>query len=410
MRILMLTQWYDPEPFLKGLPFAKALTELGHEVQVVTGFPNYPGGKVYGGYKIKLFQKEVFGNVAVLRVPLYPSHDSSTIKRVLNYASFAISLSLFAPLVKKNFDVMYVYHPPASIGLAAILVSLVRKIPFVYDIQDLWPDTLKATGMFRFKKGLSLIDWWCRILYRRAKKIVVLSPGFKRELISRGVPSNKIEIVYNWAQEEFFPVSDHKNEKIINLKKKLGIEKTFNVVFAGNIGKAQALETILEAADIIRAKYTDIRFVFIGDGISLGHLKKKSEENDLPNTIFLSRKPPSEIGLYLEVADALLIHLKNDPLFKITIPSKTQSYLSVGKPILHCVGGDSAELIKEANAGIVCCPENAKDIAKKVERLYLIGTKQRLKMGENGKNYYEANLSFAKGVRKFEWQFQALSK
>ena len=192
MRILMLTQWFDPEPTFKGLAFAKELVRLGHEVEVLTGFPNYPGGELYEGYKIRLIQRENIDGISVLRVPLYPSHDGSALRRIANYVSFAFSAAFIGALLVKPADVMYVYHPPATVGFAASVIGMVRRIPFVYDIQDLWPDTLAATGMLNNPSILKLVDSGCRFIYRHAAKIVVLSPGFKEMLITRGVPAKKI--------------------------------------------------------------------------------------------------------------------------------------------------------------------------------------------------------------------------
>ncbi len=187
MKILFLTQWFDPEPIFKGLAFAKALRDRGHQVQVLTGFPNYPEGKIYPGYRLQLLQREVMEGIEVIRVPLYPSHDSSALRRVANYVTFALAATLLGPWVVRLADVMYVYHPPASVALPAIVIGKLRGIPFVYDVLDLWPDTLSATGMVRSRAVLGLVDWWCRLAYWMASKVVVVTVGFKKVLIGRGV-------------------------------------------------------------------------------------------------------------------------------------------------------------------------------------------------------------------------------
>jgi len=176
-RILFLTQWFYPELSFKGLPFAKELSKLGYEVQVLTGFPNYPGGTVYDGYKIKLFQRETIDGISVFRVPLYPSHDNKLLNRMANYVSFALSASFLGFLGIKRPDVIYVYHPPATIGLPALFLHLLYRVPFIYDIQDLWPDTLSATGMVNNKVIIWFVKKWCQLIYSQATKIVVLSPG-----------------------------------------------------------------------------------------------------------------------------------------------------------------------------------------------------------------------------------------
>jgi len=237
MRILFITQWFQPEQMFKGLPFAKELLKLGHEVEVLTGFPNYPEGKIYNGYKIRFLQRETIDGVPVIRVPLYPSHDRSGWRRFVNYVSFALSAAIIGPWVVKKADVAYVYHPPATIGFPAAMIKLLRGIPFVYDIQDLWPDTLTATGMFTNKLGLWLVDRWCRFVYWAANKIIVLSPGFKNALIERGVPGDKIKVIYNWVDDTMVK----QVPKNPALAAKLGLDGKFNIAFAGNMGKHRPL-------------------------------------------------------------------------------------------------------------------------------------------------------------------------
>jgi hypothetical protein len=193
MRILMVSQWFDPEPAFKGLPFAKALKSRGHDVRVLTGFPNYPEGRLYPGYRVKPLQREAMEGIPVLRVPLYPSHDASALRRTANYLSFALSAAAIGGFASGPADVMYVYHPPATVALPAMVIGRAHRIPFVYDIQDLWPDTLAATGMMGNALLLKAVDRWCRWTYRAASRIVVLSPGFKAKLVERGVPREKIE-------------------------------------------------------------------------------------------------------------------------------------------------------------------------------------------------------------------------
>lgn len=396
MRILLITQWFQPELIFKGLPFAKELSKLGHEVEVLTGFPNYPEGKIYEGYKIRLFQKEIMDGIPVIRVPLYPRHDKSGVGRFINYVSFAFSAAIIGPWVVKKADVAYVYHPPATVGLPAIIIRILRRIPFVYDIQDLWPDTLKATGMFHNKLGLWLIDKWCRLIYRIANKIVVLSPGFKKALIERGVRSEKIEIVYNWADDTM--VKPTKRDP--TLAAKFGMFGKFNIVFAGNIGKAQALESVLTAADILRKESSHIQFVFVGGGLEVENLKRKARDMGLRNVIFIPKQPMSEIGAILVLADVLLVHLKKDPLFRITVPSKIQAYMAIGRPILIGVQGDAADLIVNAGAGFTCIPENSESIADGVRRFLKMSPEELEAMGENGRKFYQQELSLAVGTKK----------
>lgn len=403
MRILLLSQWFAPEPIFKGLPFAKALKARGHDVQVLTGFPNYPEGKLYPGYRVRPLQRETMEGIPVIRVPLYPSHDASALRRAANYASFALSAAAIGGFAVDPADVMYVYHPPATVALPAMAIGRMRGIPFVYDIQDLWPDTLAATGMMGGGSLLKAVDRWCRWTYGAASRIVVLSPGFKAKLVERGVPPGKIDVIYNWSDESR-AAGGPRDEALAT---DLGFSGRFNVVFAGTMGKAQALDAVLDAAGKVAAKRPGIRFVFVGGGIEVERLRQAAREKRLSNVAFHPRRPFSEIGGVLRLADALLVHLKDDPLFRITIPSKIQSYLFMGRPVLAAVQGDAADLVRAAGAGLCCAPEDSDAIAERAVELFDMPRERREEMGRNGREYYRRELSMAVGVGRFEETFRA---
>lgn len=402
MQILILTQFFDPEPTFKGLVFARSLKEQGHEVSVLTGFPNYPGGKIYSGYKIRAFQKEQIDGVAIYRVPLFPSHGKSKIGRVLNYGSFF--LTAFCALLFLSFrkNIVYVYHPPATVGVAAALSSLITRVPFVYDIQDLWPDTLSATGMISNIKILKMVGVLCKWIYSRAVKIVVLSPGFKKLLIERGVPENKIEIIYNWCDEKSLQAESRSSNDY-------GMANRFNVVFAGNIGKAQALHVVLAAAQILAVKNPQILISFVGSGIELESLKEKAKMQNIKNVQFIPHMPMNEVGAVLKASDVLLVHLKNDPLFAVTVPSKTQAYLAIGKPVLMAVHGDAADLINEARAGLTIPSENPSAMADAILQFAAMETSRLDAMGQCGLNFYFTKLSLKIGTLKFIEVFRKAS-
>lgn len=402
LRILFLTQWFQPEPFFKGLPFAKELQRRGHTVQILTGFPNYPGGRLYEGYRVSFYQKEMMDGISVIRVPLYPSHDQSSLKRVANYLSFAVSAAALGSCLVNKADVMYVYHPPATVGFPAMVISLLRGIPFVYDIQDLWPDTLFSTGMVKNDRILHVVGHWCKLIYRRAARVAVLSPGFKAALVARGVPENKVEVVYNWCDES--QVKDSLPDD--SLAESHGSAGSFTVVFAGTMGKAQGMDTVLDAAAILEERLPSVKFYLIGGGIEVARLKRRAAEERIGNVVFVPRQPVAEIGKYLAFADVLLVHLSKEPLFEITIPSKTQAYLAAGKPVLMAVAGDAADLVTRAGAGVVCEPDNREMLAAALEQLHNMTPGERMGMGMRGKNYYRNELSQAVGAAKFEQLFR----
>lgn len=401
MRILMITQWFDPEPTFKGLLFARELQKLGHEVEVLTGFPNYPGGKVYPGYRIKPFQREVVEGVPVLRVPLYPSHDQSGVRRAANYLSFAVSASVGGLFLRRP-DVAYVYHPPATVSLPALVLRALKGVPFVYDIQDLWPDTLAATGMMERSALLNTVGSFMSGVYKRAAHIAVLSDGFKGKLMERGVPERQITVIPNWTDEGQIQLPLHDPQRAAEL----GFAGKFNVVFAGTMGKAQALDTVLDAAELLRESVPEARFVLIGGGVEVEGLQQKAHEKALPNLTFLPRRPPSEIGEILSMADALLVHLKDDPLFAITIPSKTQAYLMTGKPILMGVRGDAARMVEAAGAGLAFDPQDPQALADGIQQLIRLTPAERQQMGLSGRQYYFDHLSLAAGTKQFAHIFE----
>ncbi|WP_312449966.1 glycosyltransferase family 4 protein [Stutzerimonas nitrititolerans] len=394
-RVLLLTQWFDPEPTFKGLVFARELVRQGFEVEVLTGFPNYPGGKIYPGYKLKLLQREEIDGVRVTRVPLYPSHDQGAVGRVLNYVSFAAASLIYGLFGARRPDVIYAYHPPLTVGVCAALIRLFRRVPVVYDIQDMWPDTLRATGMFSNEKALKLVSRVCDWVYRRVDHLVVLSPGFKHLLVGRGVAADKIDVIYNWCAEDSLsaPRGD--------VPQALRSSGKFRILFAGNMGKAQALDAVLEAAELVQQQAPDLIFVFLGGGVEVKRLQELAASKILANVLFLPPVPMAEVGSYLSGADALLVHLKKDPLFTITIPSKTQAYMAVGKPILMAVDGNAADLVRDSGCGKVAESENPLAIAEAALALMRASTNERNVMAENGRRFYQQKLSLKVGAGRF---------
>ncbi|MDO8455989.1 MAG: glycosyltransferase family 4 protein [Burkholderiaceae bacterium] len=403
VRVLLLTQWFDPEPTFKGMVFARELVRQGFEVEVVTGFPNYPGGKVYPGYRIKLLQREVIDGVQITRVPLYPNHDQSAIKRVLNYLSFAASSLLYGLFVAKRADVIYAYHPPLTVGITAGLIRLFRRIPVVYDIQDMWPDTLRATGMINNPRALDAVAAVCQWVYRRVDHLVVLSPGFKRLLTQRCVPERKIDVIYNWADEAAL------NAPQGQLPANFPGPEQFRILFAGNMGKAQALDAVLDAAALLQARVSRVCFVMLGGGVEVERLKKRAAELQLRNTVFLPPVPMAEVGTLLNAADALLVHLRKDPLFEVTIPSKTQAYMAVGKPLLMAVNGDAADLVLQSGGGVVAESESVDGLVAAAESLSELTPDQLHAMGQKAQRYYREHLALQVGVSRFGEIFRRLA-
>jgi colanic acid biosynthesis glycosyl transferase WcaI len=394
-RIVLLTQWFDPEPTFKGIIFARKLIEQGYEVEVITGFPNYPGGKVYPGYKISLLQRESIQDIEVTRVALYPSHDGSAIKRILNYVSFALTAAFYGIFMMKKADVMYVYHPPLTTGVSAAVIRFFRKIPVVYDVQDMWPDTLKATGMVSNETVLEIVSKVCQGVYKNVDKIAVLSPGFKDLLMERGIPASKIQLIYNWCDESALALPEGV------LPENFPSSDKFTILFAGTMGKAQALDAVIAAAAIVQNLNSKINFVFVGGGVEVAHLQELVTVQNLNNVVFIPRVPMSQVGSMLQQADVLLVHLRKDPLFEITLPSKIQAYMSTAKPILVAVAGNATSIIEEAQCGLVAEPENPQSIADAAILLANMSATELATMGKAGRGFYDAKMSIDVGVASF---------
>ena len=390
-RIIFLSQLFDPEPTIKGLPFIKALTDRGIEAEVVTGFPNYPGGKIYSGHTRQWRSNEVMDGINITRLATYMSHDASAIRRILCYVSFYATSLIYLLFSARRSDLIYVYYPSLTAGLSAISARLFRRTPVILDIQDMWPDSLGSSGMITNRRLLRTAHFLCNLLYRNSSHILVQSPGFKRLLIERGVPAKKITVVYNWA-----------DERTASARPGLppGFEPSDGVrfLFAGNMGAAQGLPALLDAARLLQDSGVPATFLLMGSGTERPALEVQAALLGLRNLRFLPRVPMSEVQAYLDAADVLIVHLKDQPLFRTTIPSKTQAYLRAGRPILMAAPGDAADLVVQAGAGLVATPENPQDLAAKARTLAEMTPSERDETGAAGRDYYQTTLSMHKAL------------
>ncbi len=391
MRVVILSQYYPPEPIPKPHELARGLTERRHEVVVITGFPNYPAGKLYAGTRLQLWKWDNRDGIRVLRLPLYPDHSRSAFRRVLNYGSFALSAALLGSVFSGPIDAIFVEHPPLTTGVAARVLGGVRRAPFLFAVNDLWPESIEATGMVRNQGFLRFIGRLERFVYKRAAAIAVISNGIKQNLVGKGVPPEKVHVIPHWADESVYrPVPPDPE-----LARQLGMAGRFKVVFAGQLGLAQGLDVVLEAAGEV-VDLTDVQFVLVGDGTDAERLRRVAGERRLNNVRFLGRQPAAQMPHIFAISDVLLVHLRDDPLFRITIPSKTITYMACGRPALMAVEGDAADLIRTAGAGVTCRSGDAKDLAETVRQLRTMDRAELEKMGRAGREAFLA--SFSRGV------------
>lgn len=393
MRIMYLTQWFDPEPgVIKGPEFVNHLISSGFDIDVVTGVPNYPGGQIYKSHRIRLFQSEQMKNFEVYRLPLFPSHDKSALKRALNYLSFFLSSLIYGLWSARRYDAAYVYHPPITVGLSAALFCGFWKKPFILEIQDLWPDTVAASGMANSSRTVKILNGLCNFVYRRANQIIVQSAGMRTALLQRGVPSDKLHVVRNWADSAALcPV-------VLAPDDNASTRRVCSFVYGGNLGKAQALHSFIRAAQKVAEQGFEISVTLIGTGVEENALKRMVTDEAISNVQFLSRVPKEEIGAHFAAADCLIMHLADLPLFTITLPSKTQFYLASGRPIIAAVSGEAAEILDASGAAMVVRPENVDSIAEAMIAMARKSNSEREKMGKLGLQYYHDTFSFEKGV------------
>lgn len=386
---------------VKVARLASELDACGHSIEVVTTFPNYPLGRIYDGWLQRMHHIEDDDGVTVHRVPLFPDHSRSAVRRVLSYVSFGAMAGLLGKRITQKPDLVWAYHPPLPTLWAAASLARRYKVPFTMEIQDMWPETLRASGMVNSERVISMVNRSCNRMYRKATAISVISAGFRENLLAKGVSREKVHVIPNWADPERYPVTAA-NPKVA---KREGFECGFNVIFAGNMGIFQHLETVVRSAILLKG-LPAIQFTFIGDGVDEDHLKRLVAHERLDNVRFLGRRDESEMAALLAHADALLIHLRRDPLFAITIPSKTLAYLAAGRPIIAAVEGDAAAVVEQAGAGISCTPEDPEELAAAIRELYNLPERKRIEMGRRGRECFEERFTPKKIVPHYEQMFR----
>ncbi|MGN6849825.1 MAG: glycosyltransferase family 4 protein [Sphingomicrobium sp.] len=395
MRILYVSQWFEPEPNnSKTEAFLNGLVAEGAQLTVLTGFPNYPGGKLYPGYRIRPFQSETLMGFEVHRVPLYPSHSRSSIGRIANYLSFFLSSLTYGLINGRKFDLAYVYHPPITVGLSAALWGWLWRVPFVIEIQDLWPDSVAASDMAGAAALSRLLQLSCNFVHWRAARIVVQCPGMKQKLLERGVPDEKVVVVYNWTDEKAFAAPAEFSAPFLE---EPGV---FKLTYAGNFGRAQNCETMIRAVALASKRLPKLQLLMIGDGVEEQNLRALVTQLGATGIGFHPRVSRKTMAAIYPRADALVCTLTRQDLFAHVIPTKTQAYMAAGRPVLMSVNGDAARLITEAAAGIAVPPEDPEALADAIVRMAETPREQREAMGRAARAYYYEHLSFARGMAK----------
>lgn len=382
MRLLVISQYFWPESFRIN-ELVESLVKRGVVVDVLTGKPNYPEGKIYSGYQAAGCMCEQWQGASVFRVPLFPRGVKSGFRLILNYLSFTLSGAILGAWQLRNIksDIIFVYAPsPLLQALPALFIGWIKRIPVVVYVQDLWPESLAATGYVRNPLVIRMVELLVKLIYRRSDLILVSSRPFKGS-IERFSPSAEIVYYPNSVDVSFCDPDSGLKPDVPAL------DGGFCVVFAGNVGAAQAVHIIAEAAERLQG-HGDIRLVVLGAGSELELMRARIAELRLDNLFLAGRFPVDAMPNLLSRADALLVTLADQKIFAATVPNKIQAYMAVGRPIIASMNGEGARLVQEADAGISVPAEDSAALADAILKLHSMPAVDRDRLGENGRRYY----------------------
>jgi glycosyltransferase involved in cell wall biosynthesis len=403
VRIGLLSQWFEPEPGPPSIPavLGRELVSRGHRVRVLTGFPNYPTGRVYDGYHLRRRTDGVDGGLSTRRVALYPSHDGSTLGRVLNYGSFALSASVSGTSWMKGVEGLWIYNSPPTIGVPTWLIKARYRPRVVMHVMDLWPESVQASGFGRLLESRPMLahalDAWLDKTYEVADAIACSSIAQVDLLAERGVPREKLSVVHVWPDESVFRPAP-RDEALVS---ELGLTGKFVLMYAGTLGNAQGLDTLIEACASLGDR-PEFQCVIAGGGVAEDRLRARAAELGLSNVSFLGRWPSSDMTRLMAIGDVHLVSLSDDPLGAIAMPSKIQAILASGRPIIVAARGQAADVAIASAAGWTCPPGDVEALVRTI--LGALGTpRERLaELGQNGITYYRQNFSVTTGVDKVE--------
>lgn len=410
MHVLIVSQYFWPESFPIN-DVAEGLIERGHQVTVLTGVPNYPEGKFYKGYRWFKPLRETHNGIHIIRVPLISRGKSKGLRLALNYLSYIVSGCLLGPLLcRKKYDVIYSYGTsPITQALPALWLKRLRKIPVVLNVQDLWPESLSATGVV--SENSWVVKWVGKLvqfIYKHCDKILAQSKSFMTSIKNYKVNNDKLSYFPNFISGTFYPtqVGEQASERKL-------LPSGFIVMFAGNLGVAQDLPAVIAAAEILKT-HQDIHFLLLGDGRNKAALEALVAEKGLPNVHFLGRYPAKQMPTFFALADALLMSLCDEPIFALTIPSKLQAYMACGRPILAMLNGEGANIVAEADAGLVIPAGDASGLAKAVLLLQAMDASHREQFGQNAlqysKQHFDRDRLLQQLITEFEQVMQKVSK
>jgi colanic acid biosynthesis glycosyl transferase WcaI len=385
MKLLIVSQYFWPENFRVN-DLAEAFKTRGHEVTVLTGIPNYPVGQFFEGYGYFQRTRETWRGVEIVRAPLLARGRGGGIRLGLNYLSFAWFATIVARFrLRGSFDAIFVFEvSPVSVGIPAIVASRRFNAPILFWVLDLWPESLTAAGGLRSPKVLHAVDRLVKWIYKNSYRVLVQSRAFVPEITRHGVPESRIQYFPSWGESLFQPMQQVDTTLLPPLP------QGFKVLFAGNIGEAQDLPAVLKAVEFLQHR-SDIHWLIVGDGRMAAWAKEEVYRRGLSQVHFLGRYPLEAMPHFYAVSDALLLPLKREPIFALTIPGKLQSYLACARPILAMLDGEGARIVQESGAGLACPAGDAEGLASQVLKLAAMPEPERQAMGLSGWQYYKMN-------------------
>jgi glycosyltransferase involved in cell wall biosynthesis len=358
VKILFFSHYFPPEgnaPATRTYENARRWVEAGHQVTVITCAPNCPEGILYEGYRNGLRQREVIDGIEVIRVWTYIAANEGTVKRIANYLTFLLSAGFFSLFVSRP-DVVIATSPQFFCGWAGVFCSFFRRLPFLLEIRDIWPESIVAVGAMRSARLVRFLQWLELKMYAAASHIVTVGDGYRDRLLQKGVANQKISVVMNGLNRDLFQPREADEE----LKREWGTAGRFVCSYLGTIGMACGLEVVLEAAKKLKGRgITDVVFFLVGDGASRKELESKARAQGLDNIIFTGRQPKEKMPAFLSITDVCLVHLRKSDLFTTVMPSKIFEAAGMAKPIINGVIGFAAEFIEKAGAGVNIEPENS---------------------------------------------------
>ena len=385
LRILFLSHYFPPEgnaPASRVHEMCKRWVREGHQVTVITCAPNNPTGVIYQGYRNKPIQTETIDGIRVVRVWTFIAANKGRIRRSLNFFSYFVTAT-FAGLIQKRPDVLIATSPQFFCGWAGTLVSTLRRLPFLLEIRDIWPESIAAVGALKQRFLMHVLELLERLMYRSATHMVTVGSGYQRQLVLRGVDAVKISVVTNGVDQELFRGNVDGDE----VRERHRVNGDFVCSYVGTLGMACELSLVVRAAKLLKDKGRhDIKFMLVGDGAVRQTLEQQVRDVGVDNVIFTGRVDKKEVPAYLAAADACLVHLRKQELFKSVLPSKMFEAAGMGKPIILGVEGCAAEFVNSAACGICIEPESEVDLAAAIERL---ADERRLgqEMGRSGRGY-----------------------